>query len=83
MKTYKAPKGFTRLEDEPNAYIEDGAIVYLNPMYVAEDESPRRIVVMEMPSSGTFLLADNKRMYNKGEGYLFGRYSIAYFKNPQ
>ena len=83
MKYYKAPKGFTRLQDEPNAYIEDGAIVYLEPMYVAEDESPRRIVVMETPSGGTYLLADNKRMYNKGEGYLYGKYSIAYFKNPQ
>lgn len=82
MKNYKAPKGFTRLEDEPNATIYDGATVYLEPAYVGEDESPRRIVVMEA-SGGTFLLADNKRMYNKGEGYLYGRWSIAYFKNPQ
>ena len=82
MKNYKAPKGFTRLEDEPNALIYDGATVYLEPAYVGEDESPRRIVVMEI-NNNTFLLADNKRMYNKGEGYLYGRYSIAYFKNPQ
>lgn len=82
MKTYKAPKGFTRLEDEPNAYIEDGAIVYLEPAYVGEDESPRRIVVMEL-TSNNYLLADNKRMYNKGEGYIFSKWSIAYFKNPQ
>lgn len=83
MKNYKAPKGFTRVADEPHALIEEGAIVYLEPAYVAENESPRRIVVMETPSGGTYLLADNKRMYNKGEGYLFGKYSIAYFKNPQ
>lgn len=83
MKTYKKPSGFTKLEDEPNAEIYDGAIVYLEPMYVGENESPRRIVVMETPSGGTYLLADNKKMYNKGEGYLYGRYSIAYFKNPQ
>lgn len=83
MKTYKAPKGFTKLEESNyNAEIYDGATVYLNPMYVREDESPRKIVVMET-SGGTFLLADNKRMYNKGEGYLYGRYSIAYYKNPQ
>lgn len=80
MKHYKAPKGFTRMEDEPNALIDVGAVVYLNSAYVAEAESPRRIVVME--SNGTYLLADNKRMYAKGEGYLYGRYSIAYFKNP-
>lgn len=83
MKHYKTPRGFTALDDDPHAHIEDGAIVYLHPMYVAEDKSPRRYVVMECPSGGTFLLADDKRMYNKGEGYLYGRYSIAYFKNPQ
>lgn len=82
MKTYKAPRGFKKLEDEPNAVIYDGATVYLDPMYVGEDESPKRIVVMET-AGGTFLLADNKKMYNNGEGYLYGRYSIAYFKNPQ
>lgn len=83
MKTYKVPSGFKRVADEANPHIEDGAIVYLEPRYVAEDESPRRIVVMETPSGGTYLLADNKRMYNKGEGYLYGAYSIAYYKNPQ
>ena len=83
MKYYKAPSGFKKVADEPHPHIEDGAIVYLDPMYVAEDESPRRIVVMETPSGGTYLLADNKRMYNKGEGYLYGSYSIAYYKNPQ
>ncbi len=83
MKNYKVPSGFTELNDNNyDAPIYDGATVYLNPAYVREDESPRRIVVMET-TSGTFLLADNKRMYNKGEGYLYGRYSIAYFKNPQ
>lgn len=82
MKFYKAPRGFRKLDDEPNAIIEGGATVYLNPMYVGEDESPKKIVVMET-SGGTFLLADNKRMYNNGEGYLYSRYSIAYFKNPQ
>lgn len=83
MKVYKAPKGFTALANDPHAAIEDGAIVYLEPMYVAEDESPRRIVVMKTPSGSAFLLASDKRMYKKGEGYLYGRYSIAYFKNPQ
>ena len=82
MKNYKAPKGFTRLEDEPNARIEDGAVVYLEPAYVAEDESPKKIVVMEL-SSNNYLLADNKRMYNNGEGYIYSKWSIAYFKNPQ
>ena len=83
MKTYKVPRGFTRLQDEPNAVIEDGAIVYLDPAYVREDESPKKYVVMETPSGGTFLLADNKRMYNNAEGYLYSKWSIAYFKNPQ
>lgn len=82
MKTYKAPRGFKKVSDEKHPHIEDGAIVYLEPSYVGDDESPRRIVVMET-NSGTFLLADNKRMYNKGEGYLYGSYSIAYYKNPQ
>ena len=82
MKFYKAPRGFRKLDNEPNAIIEDGATVYLNPMYVGEDESPKKIVVMET-SGGTFLLADNKRMYSNGEGYLYSRCSIAYFKNPQ
>lgn len=82
MKTYKAPRGFNKVADESHPIIMDGATVYLDPMYVGEDESPRRIVVMET-CSGTYLLADNKRMYNKGEGYLYGSYSIAYYKNPQ
>lgn len=81
MKTYKTPRGFNKVEDD--SVIYDGAVVYLNPAYVAEDESPRRIVVMETPSGGTYLLANNKRDYNKGEGYLYGKYSIAYYKNPQ
>lgn len=83
MKNYKVPKGFNKVADESHPNIEDGAIVYLDSMYVGEDESPRRIVVMETPSGGTYLLADNKRMYNNGEGYLYGIYSIAYYKNPQ
>ena len=78
----KAPRGFNKVADEPHPNIENGAIVYLEPAYVGADESPRRIVVMET-CNGTYLLADNKRMYNKGEGYLYGRYSIAYYKNPQ
>ena len=80
MKYYKVPSGFKKVEDD--SVIYDGATVYLTPAYAAEDESPRRIVVMET-CSGTYLLADNKRMYNKGEGYLYGKYSIAYYKNPQ
>lgn len=81
MKYYRVPSGFKKVEDD--SVIYDGATVYLNPAYVAEDESPRRIVVMETPRGGTYLLADNKKMYNKGEGYLYGKYSIAYYKNPQ
>ena len=82
MKYYKAPRGFNKVADEPHPHIEDGAIVYIEPPYVAEDESPRRMVVMEM-SKGYYLIADNKRMYNKGEGYIFSLGQIAYYKNPQ
>ena len=78
-KYYKKPSGAKSVEENGISEITEGTIVWLEPAYVREDESPRRIVVLEWNS--TYLLADNKRMYNNGEGYLYGKYAIRYYKN--
>lgn len=78
-KYYKKPSGAKSVEENGISEITEGTIVWLEPEYVREDESPRKIVVLEWDS--TYLLADNKRMYNNGEGYLYGKYSIKYYKN--
>jgi len=77
----KAPKGYTKT-DWGNTYhkIDDGASVYLNPMYVRDGESPKRYFVTEL-SKGFCLVADNKRMLANGEGYIYSIYDIDYFKN--
>ena len=80
MREYKAPKGFTKVVDGERPVIDEGAPVYISPYYVAEGESPKKYLVMEV-GSGSVLLADNKRMLNKGEGYLYSIWNIEYYKN--
>lgn len=77
-KFYKAPKGFRSTEEYGFDNIEEGMAVYLDPHYVREDESPRRYVVMNLGK--TVLLADNKKMYNNGEGYFYSLYSVNWYK---
>ena len=78
MKEKKPPKGYIKVgNDYPN--IEDGAPVIMNHNYVREGESPRKYFVMEA-SKGIALIADNKRMLNNGEGYLYSIWSIDYYK---
>lgn len=55
--------------------IEAGAKVKLNPYYVEEGKSQTRYFVMEL-SKGFCLLADNKRMYERGEGYIYSVWDI-------
>lgn len=78
-KYYKRPSGCIATEEVGHDAIEEGMIVYLNPCYVAEDASPRRYVTALL-GDGHVLLADDKRMFNRGEGYIYGLYSIAYYK---
>lgn len=54
--------------------------MYLNPYYYGENEQLKKYFVMEC-SSGTALIASNKRMLNNGEGHLYSIYDIAYYKN--
>lgn len=80
MKFYKEPKGFEKTEEVGFDGIEEGAVVYMNPYYVGEDESPKKYFVMEC-SKGFALIADNKKMYERGEGYIYSIYDIDYYKN--
>lgn len=77
---YKRPKGYVSTEEFGWAAIEEGAAVYLNPYYYGENEQLKKYFVMEC-SSGTALIASNKRMLNNGEGHLYSIYDIAYYKN--
>lgn len=78
---YKAPKGFTKVTEVKDPHIDDGAVVYIEPPYLREDESPRKYCVCELPSGNHYLIADNKRMLNQGEGYIYSIWQIAYYKN--
>ena len=42
MKEYKVPKGFTKVGNE-YPQIDEEAPIYLEPMYVREDENPIKI----------------------------------------
>lgn len=80
MREYKAPRGYTKVVDGEYPQIDDGASVYITPMYVREDESPKKWFVCEL-SKGFCLIADNKKELNNNEGRIYSIWSIAYYKN--
>ena len=80
MKFYKVPRGYASTEEVGFDEIEEGAIVYMNPYYVAEDENPKKYFVMEL-SKGFALIADTKKMCERGEGHIYSIYDIDYYKN--
>ena len=81
MAEYRIPRGYTRVENDDYSAIEEGAAVYINPWYVREGESPRRYFICEL-SKGYALLADNKKMLNNHEGYIYS-YVIEAYRNPR
>ena len=80
MKNYKAPKGFINTAVEGWDHIEDEAIVYIDPNYVAEDESPRKYFVSHL-TRGFCLIADTKKELRDGVGNIYSIYDVAYYKN--
>ena len=80
MKEYKAPKGYTKVDGHTYPQIDEEAPIYIEPMYVREDESPKKWFVCEL-SKGFCLVADNKRDLKEARGHIYSIWSIAYYKN--
>lgn len=79
MRFYNAPKGYTKV-DEQHTDIEDGAPVYINPMYLWEDEKPKKYCVCSL-GDNHYLIADTKKELNEGRGHIYDIWSISYYKN--